>query len=55
MDLQAAKELPENSRVVHSNRGPGVWLGVDRWDKETCHVRFEDGDEGRVSLNLVER
>ncbi len=54
MDPETAKTLPEDTPVTHKGRGPGVWLGIDRWDKETCYVRFEDGDEARVSLNLVE-
>lgn len=55
MDLATANNLPEGAPVTHSNRGPGIWWGVDQWDKTTCCVEFPDeGQPVRVTLEKVE-
>lgn len=55
MDLDTANRLPEGAPVIHKNRGPGIWWGVDQWEKDTCYVEFpDDGDAARVTLACVE-
>ena len=55
MDLDTANGLKEGVSVRHSNRGHGVWYGVDEWDKTTCWVEFPgEGQPLRVTLEKVE-